>query len=651
MIRFHDVCLNFGSTVIFDNISLQIRLNDRIGLIGPNGAGKSTFFKLVCKHIEPSSGNVICAKDAKLGYLPQECFAFKKRTVFEEASSAFETIHHLKDQIDTIHTKLENPSLADDDRQELLDRYTHLQHQLSVVNANKIDAETEKVLKGIGFKVSDFGKNIEALSGGWQMRVALSRLLLQEPDILLLDEPTNHLDVDSILWLEQYLRELHAGLILISHDKAFLDRNVTKIWELEKGNICEYHGNYSFYESEKEKRRELQISRYTNQQKKIKEVERFIERFRAKNTKASQVQSRIKMLEKMEKEELPENTVQKVTFRFPPAKQSGANVLDVKDISYKYDEKWIFEGICLSIERGEKVALVGQNGSGKSTLLRIINRMSNPQIGSVTTGHNVLADYFAQETAESLQGTNTVLEEVESIAPFSMLPLVRNLLGAFLFSGDDVFKAVNVLSGGEKSRLCLAKILLKPANFLVLDEPTNHIDITTKKVLKEALLNYPGSLLIVSHDRDFLDGLVSKVYELKEGKLFVHLSGFRDFIEKREAELRSETNKTVTQIAPEANPPEMTSQKQLFLQKKEQNARRRKLEKELQKIEERISSLETQKQELDQILLDPQLYNNNDKERPIIINKQYKTVTEELENLYQKWEVTHSDLDMINAEV
>ncbi|MCF6149608.1 MAG: ATP-binding cassette domain-containing protein [Candidatus Kuenenia sp.] len=651
MIRFHDVCLNLGSSVIFDNVSLQIRLNDRIGLIGPNGAGKSTFFKLICKYIEPSSGNIICAKDVKAGYLPQECFAFRKKTVFEEASSAFENIHHLKRQIDAIPTELENPSLADEDRQLLLDRYTHLQHQLSVVNANKINAETEKVLKGIGFKETDFGKNIEALSGGWQMRVALSKLLLLEPDILLLDEPTNHLDVDSILWLEQYLKELNGGLIIISHDRAFLDRNVSKIWELEKGSINEYHGNYSFYEAEKEKRRELQTSRYTNQQKKIKEVERFIERFRAKNTKASQVQSRIRMLEKMEKEELPENTVQKVTVRFPPAKQSGINVLEVKDVSYKYDEQWIFQGICLSIERGEKVALVGQNGSGKSTLLRIIDRLIKPQIGTVTIGHNVLADYFAQETAENLRGDNTVLEEVESIAPFSMIPHVRNLLGAFLFSGDDVFKTVNVLSGGEKSRLCLAKILLKPANFLVLDEPTNHIDITTKKVLKEALLNYPGSLLIVSHDRDFLDGLVSKVYELKEGKLFIHLGSFRNFLEKREAALRPETNRTETKETSEIKTSEISSQKQFFLQKKEQNAKRRKLEKELQKIEERISSLETQKKELDQILLDPQLYNNSDKERPIIVNKQYKTVSEELDDLYQKWEVTHADLDMINAEV
>lgn len=649
MIRFHNVCLNFGSTVIFDELSLQIRLNDRIGLIGPNGAGKSTFFKLICKYIEPSSGSIIYAKGVKTGYLPQECFAFSKKTVFEEAGSVFEDIHHLNRQIDAVHKDLDSPSLTDEDRQLLLDRHTHLLHQLSVVNANKMNAEIEKVLKGIGFKDADFRKDIDALSGGWRMRVALARLLLQEPDILLLDEPTNHLDVDSILWLEQYLKELNGGLIIISHDRAFLDRNVSGIWELEKGNITEYHGNYSFYETEKEKRSGLQTSRYVNQQKKIKEVERFIERFRSKNTKASQVQSRIKMLGKMEKETLPENTVHRVTFRFPPAKQSGASVLEVKDVSCKYADQWVFQGVCLSIERGEKVALVGQNGSGKSSLLRIINRLHTPQSGTATFGHNVLADYFAQETAESLQGDNTVLEEVESIAPFSMMPHVRHLLGAFLFSGDDVFKTVNVLSGGEKSRLCLAKTLLKPTNFLVLDEPTNHIDITTKKVLKEALLNYPGSLLIVSHDRDFLDGLVSKVYELKDGNLFIHLGSFKDFLEKREAELRSGTHKTAGQEAPELKSSGITTQKQIFLQKKEQNAKRRKFTKELQKIEERISYLETQKKELDQTLLDTELY--NDKERHIIINKQHKSVSAELNDLYKKWEVLHTELEAVDAGI
>jgi len=643
MIRLNNVGLSFGANIILDNVSLHIRTNDRIGLIGPNGAGKSTLFKLICKCVEPSAGNLICAKDANIGYLPQEGFVFKKQTVFEEASSAFEDVLSLKRQIDKIHTQMEDASIQGEDYQLLLDHYAHLQHQLEVVNASKVDAETGKVLKGMGFKESDFEKGINTLSGGWQMRVALSRLLLQEPNLLLLDEPTNHLDIDSILWLEEYLRGFKGGLIIISHDRAFLDRNISKVWELEKGKIHEFYGNYSLYEIEKEKRMELQTARYVNQQKRIKEVERFIERFRAKNTKASQVQSRIRMLEKMEKEELPDNTIERIKFRFPPSKQSGVTVLAVNDVSHEYDGCIIFQDICLSIERGEKVALVGQNGSGKSTLSRIIAGVEQPHSGVIKMGHNVLFDYFAQEHAEKLNNKNTILEEVESVAPFSMIPHVRHILGAFLFSGDDVFKSVNVLSGGEKSRLSLAKMLLKPTNFLILDEPTNHIDITTKKILKSALLDYKGSLLIVSHDRDFLDGLVSKVYELRNGKVHVHLGSFRDFLEKKSSDLH--TGKTVEVSTKELSPLKLEcgSQKQYYLFKKEQNARKRKLAKEVQNIEKKIVLLETQKKEQEHILLNPELY--SDKEKSIEINGQYKAITQELNALYNRWETVHAELE------
>ena len=645
MIRLNNIGLAFGSKTILDNVSLHIRRNDRIGLIGPNGTGKSTLFKLICKLIEPCEGNIIFAKDTSTGYLPQEGFVFKKTTIFEEASSAFDDILHIKSRIDKIHTQLEDASLQGEDHLLLLDDYAHLQHQLEVINGSKVEAETGKVLKGMGFKESDFEKSISTFSGGWQMRVALSRLLLQEPNLLLLDEPTNHLDIDSILWLEEYLKEFDGSLIIISHDRAFLDRNITKVWELENGRINEYYGNYSFYEAEKENRIGLQTARYINQQKKIKEVERFIERFRAKNTKASQVQSRILMLEKMEKEELPENTTEAVKFKFRTSKQSGINVLDVKDISHKYDGNLIFHDICLSIERGERVALVGQNGSGKSTLLRIIAGLEQPHSGTIKTGHNVLYDYFAQEHAEKLNSNNTLLQEIESVSPFHMIPHIRRILGAFLFSGDDVFKPVSVLSGGEKSRLSLAKMLLKPTNFLIMDEPTNHIDIATKKILKNALLDYDGSLLIVSHDRNFLDGLVSKVYELRNGNIHVHLGSFGDFLEKKEANLHIETlesNMNNSSIKPE----EAGSQKQQYLLKKEQNARKRKLTKELQNVEKETSLLETRKKELDRTLLDTSLY--SDKEKSIEINRQYKVVTQELNSLYNKWEIIHAELESVS---
>jgi len=648
MIRLNNVSLAFGSRAIFDNISLHIRRNDRIGLIGPNGAGKSTLFKLICRLTEPSAGDLVFAKDTSIGYLPQEGFVFKKKTIFDEASSAFDDVLHLKSQIDKIHTQLENPSVSmqEEDHQLLLDKYAHLQHQFEVVNGAKVDKETGKVLKGMGFKESDFEKSIDTFSGGWQMRVALSRLLLQDPNLLLLDEPTNHLDIDSILWLEDYLKEYKGGLIIISHDRTFLDRNITKVWELEKGKVYEYHGNYSFYEAEKEKRAEMQTARYVNQQKKIKEVERFIERFRAKNTKASQVQSRILMLEKMEKEELPENTTKQVKFKFRTSKQSGVTVLDVKDVSHEYDGHSIFHDICLSIERGERVALVGQNGSGKSTLSRIIAGLEQPHSGAIKMGHNVLFDYFAQEHAEKLNSGNTLLQEVESIAPFSMIPQVRHILGAFLFSGDDVFKTVNVLSGGEKSRLSLAKMLLKPTNFLILDEPTNHIDITTKRILKNALLEYTGSLLIVSHDRAFLDGLVSKVYELRNGTIHVHLGGFGDFLEKKAATLHGDTAEVKTNEASLPRQEEGSSQKQQYLLRKELNARKRKLTKEIQNIEAKIALLETQKKELDSILLDPILYNN--KEKSIEVNKQHKTIIQELNTLYNGWDTIHAELESAN---
>lgn len=643
MIRLNNISLAFGAKTILDNVSLHIRRNDRIGLIGPNGTGKSSLFRLICKFVEPSDGNLICAKDTNIGYLPQEGFVFKKKTVFEEASSAFEDILHLKSQIDKIHAHLEDPSIQGEDHHILLDRYAHLQHQLEVVNSSKVEAETGKVLKGMGFKESDFERSICTFSGGWQMRVALSRLLLQEPNLLLLDEPTNHLDIDSILWLEEYLKGFQGGLIIISHDRTFLDRNITKVWELEKGKIHEYYGTYSFYEVEKEKRTELQVARHVNQQKKIKDVERFIERFRAKNTKASQVQSRIHMLEKMEKEELPESTTEQIKFRFPPAKQSGVSVLDIKDASHKYDGRLIFQDICLSIERGEKVALVGQNGSGKSTLLRIIAGIEQPHSGTIKMGHNVLFDYFAQEHAEKLNNQHTLLQEIESVAPFHMIPHVRHILGAFLFSGDDVFKTVNVLSGGEKSRLSLAKMLLKPTNFLILDEPTNHIDITTKKILKNTLLDYAGSLLLVSHDRDFLDGLVSKVYELKNNNVHVHLGSFKDFLEKKASDLHRETAEVKTKASSSSKLEEIGSQKQQYLVKKEQNARKRKLTKEIENVEDKIASLETQKKELDHILLDPTLY--NDKEKSTEINKRYKNIIQELNTLYSTWETVRTELE------
>jgi len=646
MIRLNNISLAFGSRAIFDNVSLHIRRNDRIGLIGPNGTGKSTLFKLICRLTEPGEGDLVFAKDTSIGYLPQEGFVFKKKTIFEEASSAFDNVLHLKSQIDKIHTKLEDQSIQGEDHELLLDQYAHLQHQFEVVNGAKVDKETGKVLKGMGFKESDFGKNIDTFSGGWQMRVALSRLLLQDPNLLLLDEPTNHLDIDSILWLEDYLRGYKGGLIIISHDRTFLDRNITKVWEVEKGKIYEYYGNYSFYEAEKENRADMQTARYVNQQKKIKEVERFIERFRAKNTKASQVQSRILMLGKMEKEELPENTTKQVKFKFRASKQSGVTVLDVKDVSHEYDGRLIFHDICLSIERGERVALVGQNGSGKSTLSRIIAGLEQPHSGTIKMGHNVLFDYFAQEHAEKLNSGNTLLQEVESVAPFSMIPQVRHILGAFLFSGDDAFKTVRVLSGGEKSRLSLAKMLLKPTNFLILDEPTNHIDITTKRILKDALLEYTGSLLIVSHDRDFLDGLVSKVYELRNGNIHVHLGSFGDFLEMKAATLHGDTAEVKTNGASLPRQEDGSSQKQQYLLRKELNARRRKLTKEIQNIEAKIALLETQKKELDHILLDPTLYNN--KEKSVEINKQHKTIIQELSTLYNGWDTIHTELESVN---
>ena len=401
-------------------------------------------------------------------------------------------------------------------------------------------------------------------------------------------------------------------------------------------------------------------------------MERFIERFRAKNTKASQVQSRIHMLEKMEKEELPENDESQVKFRFRESKQSGVTVLDVKDVAHQYDGRFIFRNVCFSIERGEKIALVGQNGSGKSTLSRILAGLEQPCSGTLKLGHNVLFDYFAQEHAEKLNNNNTVLQEVESVAPFSMIPQVRHILGAFLFSGDDVFKAVSVLSGGEKSRLSLAKILLKPTNFLLLDEPTNHIDIATKKILKAALLDYAGSLLIVSHDRDFLDGLVTKVFELKDNRLHVHLSGFREFLDAKTASMSLETrsnkgaasqpagvrtpgtprsvrdNTTPNIVSPAAKTDESLSQKQLYLQKKDQNARKRKLTKEAQNIEERTVSLEAEKKELDNVLLDTTLYSN--KEKAVEVNKQYQSVTQELNTLYKEWEDIHAELEAIAAD-
>ncbi len=596
MISINQVSVNFGGFSLFSDISFMINPKDRIGLVGKNGAGKSTLLKIILGLDRPTEGTVSKPKEVTFGYLPQQMAYATGKTVMEEALTAFASLNAIEKEINKInHEIASREDYESDEYHALIDKLTLLNERLQILGIADKDAMVEQTLKGLGYKIEDLSRPTSEFSGGWRMRIELAKILLQRPDVLLLDEPTNHLDIESIQWLEDFLKNYSGAVVLISHDRAFLDNITKRTIEILLGKVYDYKVSYSKYQELRKERYEQQMATYENQQKKIADTEKFIERFRYKATKSVQVQSRIKQLEKMDRIEVDELDNAAIHFKFPPAPRSGTIVVETERLSKSYGENNILNEIDLIVERGEKVAFIGRNGEGKTTLSRIIISDLDYD-GTLKIGHNVKIGYYAQNQDELLNEQKTVFETLDDIAVGEIRTQVRNILGAFLFGGETIEKKVKVLSGGERSRLAMAKLLLEPYNLLVLDEPTNHLDIRSKEILKQALKSYDGTLILVSHDRDFLDGLVDNLYEFKDKKIKQHSGNIYEFLKKKKIESFKEIERR--KEVKEAKTEEKISDNKLnYLERKEAEKQRRKIVNKINTVEETIAKLEAEIEE------------------------------------------------------
>ena len=536
MISVDGLTVEFGGSALFSDVSFVINEKDRIALMGKNGAGKSTLLKILAGVREPSRGKVSAPKDTVIAYLPQHLMTEDGRTVFEETAQAFAHLHEMEAEIAELNKQLETRTdYESDGYMELIERVSTLSEKFYSIEEINYDADIEKTLLGLGFKREDFDRQTSEFSGGWRMRIELAKLLLKKPDVLLLDEPTNHLDIESIQWLEDFLIDNGQAVVVISHDRAFVDHITTRTIEVTMGRIYDYKVNYSQYLQLRKERREQQQKAYDEQQKMIAETREFIERFKGTYSKTLQVQSRVKMLEKLEILEVDEEDTSALRLKFPPSPRSGSYPVTIENVSKAYGDHTVFRNANLMIERGDKIAFVGKNGDGKSTLVKCIMKEIEHE-GTLTLGHNVMIGYFAQNQASLLDENLTVFQTIDDVAQGDIRNKIKDLLGAFMFGGENSAKKVKVLSGGERTRLAMIKLLLEPVNLLILDEPTNHLDMKTKDILKQALLDFDGTLIVVSHDRDFLDGLVSKVYEFGNQKVTEHLEGIYEFMQRKKME-------------------------------------------------------------------------------------------------------------------
>ena len=536
MISVDGLTVEFGGSALFSDVSFVINEKDRIALMGKNGAGKSTLLKILAGVREPSRGKVSAPKDTVIAYLPQHLMTEDGRTVFEETAQAFAHLHEMEAEIAELNKQLETRTdYESDGYMELIERVSTLSEKFYSIEEINYDADIEKTLLGLGFKREDFDRQTSEFSGGWRMRIELAKLLLKKPDVLLLDEPTNHLDIESIQWLEDFLIDNGQAVVVISHDRAFVDHITTRTIEVTMGRIYDYKVNYSQYLQLRKERREQQQKPYDEQQKMIAETREFIERFKGTYSKTLQVQSRVKMLEKLEILEVDEEDTSALRLKFPPSPRSGSYPVTIENVSKAYGDHTVFRNANLMIERGDKIAFVGKNGEGKSTLVKCIMKEIEHE-GTLTLGHNVMIGYFAQNQASLLDENLTVFQTIDDVAQGDIRNKIKDLLGAFMFGGENSAKKVKVLSGGERTRLAMIKLLLEPVNLLILDEPTNHLDMKTKDILKQALLDFDGTLIVVSHDRDFLDGLVSKVYEFGNQKVTEHLEGIYEFMQRKKME-------------------------------------------------------------------------------------------------------------------
>ncbi|MCF0200044.1 MAG: ABC-F family ATP-binding cassette domain-containing protein [Bacteroidales bacterium] len=604
MISIQNLSMHFTGDDLFADISFLIREKDRIGLVGKNGAGKTTLLKLICGLEQPSKGDVIIPQGVSIGYLPQEKNVNSEKTVLEEALSAFDEYHQLERDAERLQQQLaERTDYESAQYQKLIEKLTNLNDRIALLGGSSIEGEAERILVGLGFDHDDMPRPMREFSNGWQMRVELAKILLKKPNLLLLDEPTNHLDIESIQWLEGFLKSYYGAILMVSHDRAFLDNITIRTVEISNGKIYDYKVPYSDYVGLREERVDMQRSAYENQQREIKNIEAFIERFRYKATKAKQVQSRVKQLERMEEIEIDDIDATAIHFKFPPAPHSGKVSLELNHVGKAYGNSQILKDVNLLIPRGEKIAFVGRNGEGKSTLSKIIVGVLDHE-GEVKLGHEVKIGYYAQNQQDMLDMNKTVFETLDDVAVGEMRLKVKALLGAFLFRGDDIDKKVKVLSGGEKARLSLAKMLLFPTNLLVLDEPTNHLDMLSKDILKNALIQFDGTLIIVSHDRDFLQGLTNKVYEFRKPNIKEYVGDIYDFLQEKNLSHLKELERAKQQVKVVEQVPQ--SQNKINYERKKQfDARFRKIDKEIQRLEEAIGKMETELAALDAVMASP----------------------------------------------
>ncbi len=648
MISIDNLKVEFGVKPLFDNVSFVINDKDRIALVGKNGAGKSTMLKIICGLQKPTSGNVAIPNDTTIGYLPQVMNLQDNTTVREEVKKAFADISKMKERVDKLNEELaQRTDYESDSYMELVQKFTTEHERYMMMGADNYEAEMERTLTGLGFERTDFDRPTSEFSGGWRMRIELAKILLRRPDVLLLDEPTNHLDIESIQWLERFLQQSAKAVALVSHDRAFINNVTNRTLEITCGRVTDYKVKYDEYVKLRAERREQQLRAYENQQKEIADIKDFIERFRYKPTKAVQVQSRIKQLEKIVPIEIDEVDNSALHLKFPPCLRSGDYPIICEDVEKSYGSHTVFSNVTLTIKRGEKVAFVGKNGEGKSTLVKcIMNEI--PFGGTLKVGHNIQIGYFAQNQAQMLDGELTVFETIDNVARGDIRLKINDILGAFMFGGEASEKKVKVLSGGERSRLAMIRLLLEPVNLLILDEPTNHLDMPSKDVLKEAIKAFDGTAIVVSHDREFLDGLVSKVYEFGGGKVTEHLGGIYDYLQAHNAATIDERlsslsqtsgNKSVSSNEPQQEP---SAGKLSYAEHKEQQKKIRKAERAVAESEEKISKMEARIKELDTLLCNP------DHASDMVLITEYTDIKKAIEEEEERWEKLSEELETIN---
>lgn len=644
MIAVDQLAVMFGATPLFTDVCFNINKKDRIALVGKNGAGKSTLLKILSGSQQASSGSVAIEKEATIGYLPQVMVLSDDHTVIEETEKAFSDIRDLQLRIERENKELaERDDYESRDYLDLVERFAHDNDRFQLMGGLNYRAQMERTLLGLGFVHEDFDRPTKEFSGGWRMRIELAKILLRSPDILLLDEPTNHLDIESIRWLEQFLQHSASAVVLVSHDRAFLNNVTNRTIEISCGRITDYKAKYDDFVRLREERREQQLRAYENQQKEIADIKDFIERFRYKPTKAVQVQSRIKQLEKIVPIVVDEVDRSSLHLKFPPCSRTGDYPLICEDLRKDYGPHCVFHNVNLTLKRGEKVAFVGKNGAGKSTLVKCIMG-EIPYTGSLKLGHNVAIGYYAQNQAQLLDENLTVFDTIDSVAKGDIRLKIRDILGAFMFGGEASDKKVKVLSGGERSRLAMIRLLLEPVNFLILDEPTNHLDMRTKDVLKEAIQAFDGTVILVSHDRDFLDGLVTKVYEFGNGLVREHLGGIYDFLRKKELQDLKSLEAASTQSTANADAPRQAQGKLSYEEQKEQARQLRKVEKEVKEREEAISRIEATLQDLEQQMSTPE------GAADAALITQYAAHQKELEQTMADWEAAASRLEEIQSK-